>query len=246
METPVPGQFVLLHLSRQGGILLGRPFSIYGFSNHPNGAALEILYRIVGRGTRAMSLLRKGNSVKLLGPLGRGFDLPTRESRIMLVAGGVGMAALVYLSSFIPHEQLSVYLGGKTADVLVGLDRLENNASSIKIATDDGSRGFHGPVTKLLSRDFDAGCEMPERIYACGPVGMLKGLAVTIGGCPAVCQVSVEERMACGTGVCLGCAMTVKEEGHLVYKRVCKDGPVFLLSDLAWELPIQDDSLEVE
>jgi dihydroorotate dehydrogenase electron transfer subunit len=242
ISKPLPGQFVMLHLFCKGDMVLGRPFSIYGFSRRSGRSKLKILYRVVGQGTYYMSLLKRGASIKLMGPLGHGFELPNRDYRIALVSGGIGVAVLHYLSRFLKASNVTAYLGAKNSTVLVGLDLMEKNAASVKVATDDGSYGFHGLVTELLHQDIQSNAVMPDIIYTCGPVGMLRAIAAFINRTSVYCEACIEERMACGTGLCLGCAVAVKEGGRIVYRRVCKDGPVFLLRDLAWD-PSADDPL---
>ncbi len=224
----LPGQFVMAGIKSCDHPFLSRPFSIYSVYSHGKDTFMEILYKVVGKGTEAFSRLREGDAVNILGPLGKGFDVSPECETIVLIAGGVGIAPLSFLAERYEKDcrsaEIICYLGAGSLEDLVGLDRIEGICSVVKISTDDGSWGYPGPVTELFKRDMQFHGENNYRIYSCGPEPMLKSLHTVLKDKPVSCQVSLEERMACGVGACLGCVVK-RTSGNLV--RVCKEGPVF-------------------
>jgi dihydroorotate dehydrogenase electron transfer subunit len=250
--TPSPGQYVMIRKAEQEEPLLPRPFSVFGFQQHKGHTDLEVLYRLAGRGTTLLARSRPGDRLSVLGPLGRGFTFPTGVRRVLFLAGGVGIAPLVYLlhSGLLVSEggyeiQKNFYLGARSAELLAGLDRLKGFCE-LGICTDDGTRGYHGPVTAMLEMEIgqllkcDNGGYNPEEtmIYACGPMAMIRAMGHLLNENPVSCQVSLEERMACGLGACLGCAVAVRTEtGKRDYRRVCQDGPVFDLREIVLDPP---------
>ena len=242
LGEPLPGQFVMLRPKERGERLLGRPFSVYDFQPGRGSATLGILFRVAGEGTRALSLLRRGDEMEILGPLGRPFDLSLRRGNIVLVAGGIGIAPIRFLLEHlkkIPVEErpgISLYAGAKTAGELIGLEGLEPFCRDVHVCTDDCSRGSQGLVTEPLEKDLASFPADDTAIYACGPVGMIRELARLLRHHPVPCQVSLEERMACGVGACLGCAVAVRgPDGARQYRRVCCEGPVFDIRDILWD-----------
>lgn len=238
--TPVPGQFVMLRETDRSDPLLSRPLSIFGFKQLNGGAILDLLYRIAGRGTSLLAKLSEGSPLTVLGPLGRGFSIAPESKRVIFVAGGVGVAPLVFLlragilsqAENLPSRHF--YLGARSADLLAGLEQL-GGVCELDLCTDDGSRGHRGLVTDLLQHDLptDSGADLETTIYACGPMPMLGALSHLLAGRHIPCQISLEERMACGLGACLGCAVeTFGPAGEKSYKRVCHDGPVFALREI--------------
>ena len=237
---PQPGQFVMIRDPERGEPLLPRPISVYSFHQGGDRAILDLLYRAAGRGTSLFSRMKPGDLLNVLGPLGRGFALPRNVRNVILLAGGVGVAPLTFLL----HEgylrdisakktEITAYVGARTAELLTGLDRLQGFCD-LRIATDDGSAGYHGPVTDLLRCDL--GVYEPEEtmIYACGPTAMIRSLGLIIRKSAIRCEVSLEERMACGIGACLGCAVAITDgNGKSAYQRVCHDGPVFDIREIA-------------
>lgn len=246
--SPAPGQFVMVREASRREPLLARPLSVMGFTRRNDHAVLELLYHVAGRGTALLSRIGPGGEIAVLGPLGRGFTRPDRIRRALFVAGGVGVAPLLYLlhsPMFASQESEAggtgpekvFYLGARTEKLLAGLDRLKGRCT-LGICTDDGSLGHHGPVTDLLKRDMGGYDPEDTVIYACGPTPMVRALGRVLGEHPVPCQVSLEERMACGLGACLGCAVAVRNpEGKREYRRVCHDGPVFDLKEILPEFP---------
>ncbi len=223
--TAKPGQFVMVSVGHDStDPLLRRPLSIH----QAKGAVLTLLYRVVGKGTKLMSLMSEGEDVSLLGPLGKGFNLAPAQHHC-LVGGGLGVAPLLFLATVIkkqfPDTKLSILLGGRNEDELLVLDEFQQVAP-VLVATDDGSKGMHGLVTELLAKEIDS----PATIYTCGPTPMMKGVATLCRERNWSCQVSLETMMACGMGACLGCTVQragVSENAEDKYVHVCKDGPVF-------------------
>ena len=237
----VPGQFVMLR--REGGDVpfLGRPFSIHSLYNSNGETVMEILYRVSGMGTALISRLKADYKVTILGPLGQGFDVPKERKKIFLVAGGMGIAPLLYLAEYCLRElrddpgETVLYFGAQSSHYLYGLDRLKRLCSSVKLSTDDGTVGYHGPVTDLFTDDAVSFEGDDSAIFACGPYGMMKEMARIAGKLSIPCQVSVEEKMACGIGACLGCAVRAGGENTSQrFMRVCKEGPVFDTREIDW------------
>lgn len=240
-----PGQFVMLKTSDDSHPLLRRPFSIYkGYSTrHPKKEKrghLFILYKNVGRGTRKMSTFKKGQSVNLIGPLGNGFSLPPLPSSTLniLVGGGVGMASLSALEEALRSRKLYVFIGGKTQyDILCEDDFKKGKALKVFIATEDGSRGKKGTVVDLLQSEMKRFDEnQSHHFYICGPEGMVKSLSPVIKSKRWISQVCLEAHMGCGFGACWGCVVKTRN-AEMPYQRVCKEGPVFPLSEIVWENP---------
>ena len=243
--TPVPGQFVMIREAGRGEPLLARPLSVFDFHRCGDHVLLELLYRVAGKGTSLLSQMRKADKATLLGPLGKGFTRPAGIRRTLLVAGGVGVAPLHFLvrSGFSTAGAQSpgsavFYLGARTADLLTGFEGLDG-LCDLRICTDDGSRGYRGPVTDLLKSDID-GYDPDEAIlYACGPAPMVGALARILDNRLIPCQVSLEERMACGIGACLWCAIALGGPGRKTeYGKVCEDGPVFDLREIHPTAPV--------
>ncbi len=218
-----PGQFIMLKVPGSE-VFLRRPFSIYD----SRGRTLTIMYRIVGKGTASLREARKGAPVMVLGPLGRGFTVKKKDAYIV-VAGGIGFAGV---------RMLLKKLGGK-ATLLLGVGGKEElflaeglKGPRVLASTLDGSSGFKGDVVALLGEHLGAYQGKDVEIFACGPAGMVKSLKTLLEPDRVPCQVSVEERMACGMGLCFGCVVATRDETN-PYKRVCKEGPVFSLWDLS-------------
>lgn len=244
-STPAPGQFVMIRDPDRSEPLLPRPISVYGFQREADHATLELLCRVAGRGTALFSRLAPGRIVTVLGPLGRGFTIDPDVQRLVLVGGGIGAAPLALLvkEGALPDGcsgkgKITAYLGAATAELLTGLGRLRGFCD-LRTATDDGSSGYHGTITGLLATELTEYDATKTLVLACGPQAMIHSLARLLEGTRIRCQVSLEERMACGLGACLGCAVAIREgEGRTAYRRVCHDGPVFDLGEILWDSPV--------
>jgi dihydroorotate dehydrogenase electron transfer subunit len=255
-----PGQFFTVRVTGSYEPLLRRPFGV-----HRTGKkGIGILYKVVGTATDLLSKKKPGTYIDLIGPLGNGFTVgsPARASRItaLLVAGGHGVAPLVALAKDLKARRVkcAAYIGARTKDhVVCDKDLKKLGARRVVVATEDGSRGHKGVITKPLEKHLASlhertstrasakgGSASPARtgqlpgraggnqltIYACGPKPMLKAVAALAKRYRIPCQVSLEEYIACGIGTCMGCAVKTKSG----YKMVCKDGPVFEAREIVW------------
>ena len=238
---PLPGQFVMIRIAGLHDPFLSRPISIYSYTRSKSNCAIELLYRVVGKGTQILAGLIKGSQVEISGPLGGSYTVDPLKKNIVFIAGGIGIAPLSWLAQYLCRKDgltvdaMTFYLGAQTAEAVVGLDRIQKLCYNITVCTDDGSLGAKALVTRIFQKDIKRYSPSDTIIYACGPKAMLQSLSTILFGKYA-CQVSLEERMACGVGACVGCAVAVKDEkGGKIYKRVCADGPVFELKDVIWE-----------
>ncbi|MBN1931471.1 MAG: dihydroorotate dehydrogenase electron transfer subunit [Desulfobacterales bacterium] len=231
-----PGQFVMLHLADSSAVFLRRPFSIHRLTPY-NGPSegIELLYKVIGKGTQKLSMFKKGNFVDLLGPLGKGFSIPEDLHHIFIVAGGVGVAPMVFLALSLHTKmdlsQSSVFLGGRTKEDLLCKNDFGALGMNVHISTDDGSAGDKCLVTHPL--EIAVKKSRPQIIYACGPWNMLKCVRDIAKKYAVPCQISIETRMACGIGACLGCAVEHQGNGDK-YLHACIDGPVFDATTLAF------------
>ncbi|MBR5047568.1 MAG: dihydroorotate dehydrogenase electron transfer subunit [Eubacterium sp.] len=213
------GQFVGIYC-KDGGRLLPRPISICGIDRERG--TIRVVYRIAGSGTREISRWTKGETFEILGPLGNGYAI--RENRAVIVGGGIGIPPMLELARQIKGEK-TVVLGYRDSASLFLKEEFEAIAD-VKISTDDGSAGIRGTVVDAIREYGITG----DTIYACGPMPMLKALADYAQKEGMEAQISLEERMACGIGACLGCIVKTKTKDHhtnVNNKRICSDGPVF-------------------
>lgn len=264
-EATRPGQFAMLRMLGRSDVLLRRPMSIYDVKPAPeapvqpdapslaseNGRratesspleVIQVLYKIVGRGTRLMAELKPGDQVGLLAPLGHGFfeedylDAAKQVDEIVYVAGGIGIAALL-----MPAKELArcgckqrLFFGGRTKHDLVGIQDFRPYVRAITLATEDGSRGRQGRVTLPFSEYLRRRSERRLLVLACGPWAMLQIAAELAARYGHRSMVSMENRMGCALGVCLGCSIRVDGSGHGAYERVCTEGPVFWSDHVVW------------
>ena len=225
-----PGQFVMVRVGTGSDPLLRRPFSIHAAAR----GELEILYKVVGRGTAILAAARVGDEIDLLGPLGQGFTIADTGPHL-LVGGGMGIAPLYLLAQKIldgGQAGAVALLGARNAEELHPLVTLFTELGiETMTATDDGSLGHHGLVTDLLKAHQEAG-----GVYCCGPRPMMAGVAAICAERGWPCQVSMETMMACGIKACLGCtveAAATNSKGG-AYVHVCQDGPVFAAEEIKW------------
>lgn len=224
-----PGQFLNVRISDGLKPFLRRPFSIHNVC----GGRVEILYDVVGEGTRAFAGRKSGDYLDLIGPLGKGFDYRCAQNkRVILIGGGIGVAPLLFLSREIKSKDKLILIGARTKDQVLCEKEFKNFISDVKISTDDGSRGFSGRVTDLLKNvmSTEPVGKREIQLYACGPKPMLKEVCRIAKAHNLQAQVSLEEHMGCGIGACLGCVVKTKNG----LKRVCKEGPVFDAKELIW------------
>lgn len=223
-----PGQFVEIKVNGADGVLLRRPISIHDYDSQSK--TMSLLVHIVGNGTRQLAMLREGDKLDVVFPLGNGFDLAAAGARPLLVGGGVGVAPLFLLAKELKKcgAEPVFLLGAKTASGLIKREDYEG-VCRVDIATEDGSEGIKGFVTNhpdLASEQIKGFTS----ILQCGPTPMMKAVATKAKESGVKCFASLENMMACGFGVCL-CCVTDTVNGM---KRVCADGPVFNVNDLKW------------
>lgn len=231
------GHFVMLRVSDGMDPLLRRPFGVYRIigakGKSSKGTGIELLYRVVGRGTTILSAKRLGETLGILGPLGNGFPMPRKGQRAVLVTGGMGIVPLYMLAEKLTDATL--LFGARSKKETALLKDFKGLGLKVKTATEDGSVGVKGYVTALLQKEL----QKDALVYACGPLAMLKAVSRMCQDAGVKCLVSLERSMACGIGVCLGCAVrTINHEAmeNRNYKMVCSDGPVFDCEDIDWEL----------
>ena len=257
------GQFAQIRVPG-GAVFLPRPFSFLA----AGADRCTFLSRAIGPGTRALAGLPEGAELELLGPLGHGFDLAAGAAgEVILVGGGVGVPPLVHAAAELAPLTGTALIGAARADFLLCEREFANLGWQVRAATDDGSRGHPGLVTDLLHQELQrapahggdpgpeaaamplASARTPARIpmqpappctvLACGPHPMLRRCAELAAAAGAACQVALEEPMACGFGVCLGCAIRVRtpnadDPAGPAYALVCRDGPVFPAGQVLW------------
>ncbi len=239
-SAAAPGQFVLLKIDKNFDPLLPRAMSIHSIIRADNyRIGFTILYKVVGKGTRLLSEKRSGESLAVLGPLGTGFKLSHIASGYepIIVGGGIGIAPLLFLAQELMERSYTptVFLGANSQEELLALDEFESLGFTPKVSTEDGSKGVKGMVTDLLGSYLEDSKGLQAEIFACGPAPMLEKAASLAKSYKLNSQLSLEQRMACGLGACLGCVVKIKNKnsGHS-YQRVCTEGPVFNGEDIIW------------
>ena len=217
------GQFISVYLNNKSKIL-PRPISICGIDKE--AGTLRIVYRTVGDGTKELSDYKEGEMVKILGPLGNGFT--QKDKKAILIGGGIGIPPMLELMKQLDCDKTAV-LGYRDSDMFLK-DEFEA-VGDVVISTEDGSFGTKGNVIDAIKEQGVEG----SIIYACGPTPMLRGIKAYAEEMGIEAQISMEERMACGIGACLACVCRSKEKdahSNVNNKRICKDGPVFLATEV--------------
>ena len=242
-----PGQFVHLRVPALEPSALRRPFSICGAE--PRTGTLEILYKRVGRGTRAMENLGPGDAVNLMGPLGNVFPMPAENAPPVLVAGGFGVAPLLFLCKRILENDTKIgtfrtrpnapvlFVGGRTAVDILLLGEFEKNNIETVVCTNDGSLGEKGFVTVALDKHLDGALrDGAVTLYSCGPEPLLEAVDKRAAEHGLTAWLSLDRRMGCAVGACLGCIVKTKTspDAPPAQLRVCKDGPVFPAGTIIW------------
>ena len=226
----LPGQFVMVRFPEQIDPLLPRPFSIHRLIKQEGvTTGLELLYKVVGKGTHALSHRQPGDYLNLTGPLGRGFAVPADVAHIKIVAGGIGVAPMIFFLDYLKEQQhdlagVEVFLGGRSKADLLCLDEFSTLDVPVYKTTDDGSSGDQCLVTNPF--ELAVVENRPDIILACGPMEMLACVAGIADKHGVACQVSIETMMACGMGACLGCAVAGRKSSDK-YLHACLNGPVF-------------------
>lgn len=220
-----PGQFVQIRIDDSPETFLRRPFSIYDADHKYN--TLRLLYQVVGKGTDAMSLLKPAEIINIVYPLGNSFTDPSKSEKILLIGGGVGIAPFLYFARHLKELKCDI-------EMLFGFRNLERIISydeflaygKVHVTTEDGSAGEKGFVT---DHSVLAGIKY-DRIYCCGPDPMMKAVAKYASSKGIFCEVSLENLMGCGFGICL-CCIVATNRGNLC---TCTEGPVFNINELKW------------
>lgn len=222
-----PGQFVNIEVKNSPETFLRRPFSIFEYNKTENSVSLIV--KILGRGSKKLTEIEVGNTLSLILPLGKGFTYPDIQDRILLVGGGSGVAPLLFLAkqSGLPASMVDILLGAKTMNDHINVSEYEQYAK-FHFSSEDGSLGDPGFVTQHSV--FVNQLNNYDKIYACGPDGMMKAVAKAAKAAEIFCEVSLENLMACGFGVCL-CCIEPTVDGNLC---VCTEGPVFNINRLKW------------
>jgi dihydroorotate dehydrogenase electron transfer subunit len=245
--------------------LLGRPLALYDVVRDSSGAAVafDVVYLVVGRGTAALSRRRPGERLSVWGPLGNGFG-PPPAGPVVFVAGGIGQTPFLTLGRWwlgqdrydeptagpatwqgrpdhvgdapgkAQPSPVTLLYGARTAAMLAGVDDFHRAGIDVEVATDDGTAGHHGFVTDLLARRLDQG-ERPARVVGCGPPGMLATLSRLVQRHGIACDLSLENHMACGIGVCFSCVAPIRQaDGSTDLRRVCVEGPIVPADRVDW------------
>ncbi len=224
----LPGQFAEIRIDGSNTTFLRRPISINYVDKDKN--EVWFLVQLVGDGTRKLATVSVGDTVNVVLPLGNGFTLPTSsEKNVLLIGGGVGTAPMLYLGASLKNMECkpTFLLGARSESDLLQLDSFKE-MGDVYITTEDGSVGEKGYVTMhsiLKQKRFDM-------IYTCGPKPMMMAVAKYAKSADIECEVSLENKMACGVGACL-CCVEKTQEGHVC---VCKEGPVFNIKKLLWQI----------
>ncbi len=229
-----PGQFLMIKTSNSVDSILRRPFSIF---REYEERSIGILYRVIGKGTRWLSQRKAGHKLDVLGPLGKGFEIIGDAETHIVISGGIGIAAVSSLVSHLVKNSLKDRLifitGSYSREIINWLEEIGHIPIKAYVTTEDGSYGYKGRVTDILEDILDKRDIRRGACYACGPIAMLNNLYELSSRYELSLQVALEANMACGIGLCQGCSV---RGGHGGYRKVCKDGPVFYASELAWPL----------
>lgn len=220
-----PGQFVMIDCGAQ--LLLNRPLSIHRIED---SSRISFLYGVVGQGTLNLSRRNKEDIVRLIGPLGNNFSIDEHTQSLLLIAGGIGIAPLVFLAEYAIAQGKSVtLLIGASTSSKVYPRQLLPRVHHLAVTTEDGTDGIKGKITDVVT-DYISNA---DQVFSCGPVSMYRTILelMNSGGLEKQVQVSMEVRMGCGMGLCYGCSIKTRDGIRLV----CHEGPVFNLDEVFWE-----------
>jgi dihydroorotate dehydrogenase electron transfer subunit len=223
-RVSAPGQFVNLRCGDGCLPLLRRPFSISRIENE----CVELMFNIIGQGTRMLASKRIGETIDVLGPLGIPFKTKGEYQTAILVGGGLGVAPFPFLTERLLREgkKVRTFLGARTGRLIT-----ERHLTNLSVATDDGSKGLRGTVVELLKTYLDGNPVSQAKIFGCGPTNMLKALSSLADSKKLQCELSLEGDMACGMGICQGCPVE-RNGGKKKYALVCVEGPTFDSKDI--------------
>ncbi len=214
-----PGQFINIRVDNNFP-LLRRPFSIFSI----DGNKVSIVFNVIGTGTKVLARKRKGDTIDVLGPCGNDFlqFVDNSFDTAVFVGGGIGVAPFPFLTKNFPKEKnIVTFVGGRHSELIV-----EKGLSNVRVATDDGSKGFRGTVLDLIKEDFAKNDYGKKRFFICGPTRMMKAVADYARETGSSCYASLECDMACGIGLCQGCNIEMAG-GEKKYRLVCKEGTIF-------------------
>lgn len=233
VENAKPGQFIEVRVLDNIEPLLRRPISIYNIDKETG--ILEFIFQVKGKGTQILAKREIDEELDIVGPLGNGTFEVKDYKNVAIIGGGIGTFPLYELSKELKQDTASnvnIYLGFRSKDFVVLEDEFKAVSDKLVITTDDGTYGIQGFAINELKKDIEAAAI--DKIFACGPLPMLKAVQALAKETNILCQISLEEKMACGLGVCLGCAVkTAKSPSDAPeYWHVCKNGPVFNASDV--------------
>jgi dihydroorotate dehydrogenase electron transfer subunit len=228
ITKPEPGNFFMISVDRGLDPLLKRPFSIHRMS----GKDFQILYRIVGKGTGILCKRSKGDILDVIGPLGNSFPQARKQDKIILIAGGLGIAPIFALAEKLKRKNPLLFYGARTKDEVLCISELKKLGIECVTSTDDGTYGEKGFITDILKKFLTRHLSPVTRhcLYACGPEPMLVALSDVAAKFNQKGYIALEQNMACGIGTCLGCVVNTKGG----YKRICKEGPVFPIEEVVW------------
>ena len=228
-----PGQFINIKVSDNYIPFWRRPLSIHSVNKDYGG--VDILFRVVGKGTELLSHKKTGESLNFIGPLGQSFDYAEKKTnKALVIAGGLGIAPLLFLCQKLIENQIVPHLfyGVKTETEFCCLEDFEALNIKVYFSTEDGSNGYQGLVTDLVRENLTQLMTGQQPvIFACGPNPMLHQVSLIAREYNLSCQVSLETLMACGVGACLGCGVKVNQP-EIAYRYVCKEGPVFNVNEI--------------
>ena len=222
-----PGQFVNVEIKNNENVFLRRPFSI--FEVNPEKRTVSLLVKILGKGSKSLTEVQVGEKVNMVYPLGKSFTLPKNDEKVLLVGGGSGVAPMLFLAkmSNLPKSNLKLIIGARKSEDHINIEAYQQYGE-IYYTTEDGSLGEKGFVTQHSI--FQNNLNEFDRIYACGPDAMMKAIARKAKEMNKFCEVSLENLMACGFGVCL-CCIEPTNRGNVC---ICTEGPVFNINELKW------------
>ncbi len=231
-----PGQFLEIKVLKGIEPLLRRPISIYNVDRDKNW--IEFIFQVKGKGTKILSEVEVGQEIDIVGPIGNGIFEIKKYNNAAIIGGGIGVFPLYELAKQLKiagSDNINTYLGFRSKEFVTNEDEFSKVSSKLIITTDDGSYKEKGFAINKLKEDIEKQAlegNQTDIIFACGPLPMLKAVQQLAIEKNIPCQLSLEERMACGLGVCLGCAVKLAGSDELKYKHVCKDGPVFWANEV--------------
>ncbi len=228
-QTAKAGQFLEIKVSETGEPFLRRPISIYNI--YRETGVVEFIFQVKGRGTQLLSNMEEGTKIDIMGPLGYGnFDVKAYK-KVAIIGGGIGTYPLYELAKELQGKSdITMYMGFRNKNLVTLEKEFEQVSNKLVITTDDGSYKNKGFAIDFLKEDCKQ--EKPDIIFACGPLPMLKAVQKLAVEENILCQISLEERMGCGIGACLGCAVKVISGAEPRYGHVCKEGPVFYANEV--------------